>query len=76
MAGNQHQFELKIMDNGKGFDTQAVRQGGLGLITMTERAERLGGRLEIDSSPGAGTLIRMRIDRPEAAALVRSESKP
>lgn len=50
---------LEISDNGKGFDpTAAVDSRGMGLTNMRERMEKLGGRLEIDSSPGTGTTIR------------------
>lgn len=56
-AGDQ--FVLEITDNGRGFDPQAVAdQGGIGLSSMRERIERLGGRLEIASSPGTGTVVR------------------
>ncbi len=52
-------IEVEIVDNGRGFDPQAVRgKGGMGLASMRERVERLGGRLEILSSPGAGTVVR------------------
>ncbi|MBI5033190.1 MAG: GAF domain-containing protein [Chloroflexi bacterium] len=50
-------IELEISDNGKGIDPQTTRPGGQGLTNMTERAERLGGVLNIDSRPGAGTRI-------------------
>ena len=62
LAGHEHKFELKIRDNGKGFNLGSISLGGMGLSTMAERAERLGGRLVIDSAPGAGTLIQLVID--------------
>ena len=65
IASNDHKFELKIMDNGLGFDMGTVRRGGMGLSTMAERAERLGGRLEIKSAPGAGTLVTVVIAQPD-----------
>ena len=46
-----------IEDDGKGFDTARVREGALGLVGMRERVGVLGGRLEIQSSPGGGTTI-------------------
>jgi signal transduction histidine kinase len=53
---------LLIEDDGKGFDPSAVQgQGGLGLVGMRERATLLGGKLDIDSSDGEGTTVRVTI---------------
>jgi two-component system sensor histidine kinase UhpB len=51
---------LKIEDDGKGFDPEAVRLSGrgLGLLSMAERLELFGGRLCIDSQLGKGTRIQ------------------
>ncbi len=54
---------LEVQDNGKGFVVPhrwlALARGNhMGLIGSRERAEALGGKLEIESSPGKGTLIR------------------
>jgi len=46
-----------VEDDGSGFDPAAVREGALGLVGMRERAQLLGGRLELESSPGAGTAL-------------------
>jgi len=54
---SMRQVELEIEDDGIGFDPARVRAGGLGLNTMRERAEALGGKLEIFSEPGQGTRI-------------------
>jgi signal transduction histidine kinase len=53
---------LTVADDGRGFDLEAVRQagGGLGLVSMEERAHLFGGKLEITSAPDAGTTIRAR----------------
>lgn len=49
---------LEICDNGVGFDREMARNsGGMGLFSMEQRALQVGGRLEITSSPGAGTKI-------------------
>lgn len=49
---------LTIEDNGQGFDlVDALENGGMGLLNMKERAEKMDGVLEIDSKPGAGTRI-------------------
>ncbi|HET6639049.1 MAG TPA: ATP-binding protein, partial [Gemmatimonadota bacterium] len=55
-----------IEDDGRGFDPAvdgASGARGLGLIGMRERARLLGGRISIDSVPGAGTQIRIEIPR-------------
>jgi GAF domain-containing protein len=50
--------ELDVTDNGQGFDPQAVRdKGGMGLVSMRERAEKTGAELTIRSAPGEGTRV-------------------
>jgi signal transduction histidine kinase len=50
--------ELSIKDNGIGFDPNLKSdEGGLGLISMKERIEKLGGKLTILSKPGEGTQV-------------------
>lgn len=49
---------LEISDDGRGFDPNGSFPGHLGLRSMRERAARLGGSLEIRSTPGRGTLLR------------------
>jgi len=55
---------LEVEDDGVGFDPDApgARSRHLGLTSMEERAERIGGTLEIRSAPGAGTTVRLRTD--------------
>jgi signal transduction histidine kinase len=50
-------LELRLIDNGHGFDPAAVPAGHLGLTSMRERMQRLGGTLSIDSAPGRGTQL-------------------
>jgi signal transduction histidine kinase len=55
---------LTVADNGVGFDSQALAdQGGLGLLTMRERAEQVGGTLTVQSAAGTGTTVRVEIER-------------
>lgn len=56
-------IELEIGDNGSGFDPAALagKKESLGLFGMRERAELLGGALNILSAPGQGTHITVRI---------------
>ena len=57
---------LSIQDNGRGFDLANIaRRGGLGLAGMRERAERLGGSLQIDTTPGMGARLSATIPIPE-----------
>jgi signal transduction histidine kinase len=52
---------LEIRDDGAGFDPDApaLRASRLGLTSMEHRAQRVSGRLQIVSSPGAGTTVRL-----------------
>jgi len=52
---------LTISDNGCGFDLGA-KSRGVGLDSMRERLEALGGRLLVNSRPGAGTTIEARYE--------------
>lgn len=46
-----------VQDQGTGFDATQDKQGHLGMKLMRERAERAGGRIEVDSAPGRGTRL-------------------
>ena len=55
---------LDVQDNGVGFDPAQVAEraqeqtdGGLGLRAMNQRVDQLGGRLHIESAPGAGATL-------------------
>lgn len=52
---------LVVHDDGAGFEQAEVRDGSLGLVGMRERVALLGGRLTIESSEGAGTLVRAEV---------------
>ena len=55
-------LQVIIEDDGRGFDVEAVTtQGRLGLPGIAERLAVVGGTLSIDSSPGAGTTLYVRI---------------
>jgi signal transduction histidine kinase len=58
---NGTSVELRVSDNGCGFDPSAVPAGHLGLTIMRERAEAVGARLSIDTSPGSGTDLRLSV---------------
>jgi len=52
--------ELRILDNGRGFDPDNVPAGHLGLSIMRERAEAAGAELKVCASPGHGTDLSLR----------------
>ena len=58
-------LEVTVRDDGVGFNVERQR-AGLGLVGMGERAEFAGGRLDIESAPGAGTTLRARFPLPRA----------
>jgi signal transduction histidine kinase len=63
---NERQAQLTIQDNGQGFELPKdwlvlVRAGHLGLLGMRERAEAVGGTLEVTSQPRKGTLIQASV---------------
>jgi signal transduction histidine kinase len=52
---------VTVADDGRGFDPDASHPGHLGLHTMRERAEAVGGTLELSARPEAGTIVRRRV---------------
>jgi PAS domain S-box-containing protein len=54
---------LIVEDDGAGFHPDGATDGdvGMGLLSMRERAAQLGGTLEVESEPGAGTTIYVRV---------------
>ena len=58
LAGEPDSLTLFVRDSGRGFNPDAVKErGGLGLISMRQRAELIGGTLEVQSGFGQGTQI-------------------
>jgi two-component system sensor histidine kinase UhpB len=58
---------VRIADDGEGF-TSGQATAGLGLTGMRERAVLAGGRLEVSSTPGAGTTIELRLGEAACAS--------
>lgn len=59
---------VQINDDGKGFNPKLVRQrqpSTSGLVSMSERAATVGGTLQIDSNPGAGTTVTLVLPMPK-----------
>lgn len=66
-------FVAQVMDNGSGFDVQAVERnysarGSLGMLSLKERAELVGGTLKVESAPGRGTCITLLVPLQEEPA--------
>ena len=55
--------ELEIADNGTGFELDAmIDQGGMGLVSMRERVEKMGGSFAVLSAPAEGTRVRVKVE--------------
>ena len=60
VTGSRDGVTIEVRDDGRGFDVEEAmrpRPGHLGLSTMIERAELLGGRCHVSSDPGRGTVV-------------------
>lgn len=64
MAVQDCAFTLEVEDNGRGFNVDTHHESGNGLRNMSRRMEELGGRLRVQSAPGKGTLIKLRLPLP------------
>jgi len=63
--------EITLRDDGKGFAPEVAvnpqrRGSGLGLVSISERARIAGGKLQVQSAPGHGTTLTIRIGRKES----------
>jgi signal transduction histidine kinase len=67
LRGEPDGIQMTIEDNGRGFDAGTAPHG-LGLISMTERVEQIGGTLKVRSRPGAGTEVEITVPWSEEAA--------
>jgi ligand-binding sensor domain-containing protein/signal transduction histidine kinase len=56
-------FQIKLSDDGQGFDLGKTKQG-YGLRNMQERAEKMGGIFQLESCPGSGTSILLKLKMP------------
>ncbi len=68
LSGGSDGLTLVIIDKGAGFDVNAAWGNGVGLVSMVERLEMIGGSLEIQSNPGAGTRLTATVP-PRAMTL-------
>jgi PAS domain S-box-containing protein len=75
LEGSDGGLLLRIADQGRGFDPEDVAAESLGLISMRERVNFLGGAFAIHSAPGRGTRIGVRVamrSSPHTMAIRRS----
>jgi signal transduction histidine kinase/ligand-binding sensor domain-containing protein len=71
------ELRLRVRDDGRGIDPnilEAGRPGHIGLASMRERADRVGGQLDIISGPGAGTEVELRVPAANAYRGILVES--
>jgi two-component system, NarL family, sensor kinase len=61
LVGGNGTLELRVRDDGRGFDPDALPRGHFGLLYMRERVEGCGGSLRIGSRPGSGTEVRATV---------------
>ena len=61
LTGGPSSVALTITDDGKGFDVDGLPNAGLGLISMRERVEAVGGVLEIHATPASGTRLTVAV---------------
>lgn len=54
-------FEIRVVDDGSGFDVTHVQSGRWGLQGIRERAERIRGKIVLSSQPGVGTTVELHI---------------
>jgi len=74
LAVSDHELRLEVRDDGDGFDPAERRAQALGLVSMEERAQALGGCFEVRSTAGKGTTVRVEIPW-HAVALRRTASR-
>jgi signal transduction histidine kinase len=64
VRGEERQVRLTVKDDGVGFDASApATDGSYGLRGLRSLVEDGGGRVQVESRPGAGTTVRMMVDR-------------
>ena len=66
LAADGDLLTFAVSDNGRGF--MPAEATGLGLVIMRERAQLLGGRLQVETAPGAGTTVRAQLPMAGPAA--------
>jgi signal transduction histidine kinase len=69
LSADRDSMTLEVRDDGRGFAPDAPRKpASFGLLGLRERASLLGGEVSIDSAPGRGTIVEMRLPHPGPGA--------
>ena len=68
------QVRLLVIDDGRGFDATAIPKDRYGLAGINERVHLLGGQLNLQTSPGRGTRVEVRVPLDETPCLTRMRS--
>lgn len=61
LAGSGGEVRLTVADDGEGFETEARIKAGIGLLSIRERIEAIGGTFAVESTPGKGTTVTLRV---------------
>jgi signal transduction histidine kinase len=76
---DSHEFRLRVRDDGRGIDPDVLKKGGRtdhwGLQGMRERANRIGGKLDMWSRPGSGTEVELTVPAATAYRSHRGNSR-
>lgn len=63
ICADERRVVLEVSDDGRGFDPDSIGvEGGMGLLSMEERTEKLGGKLDVKSAPGEGTSVVVSLE--------------
>lgn len=74
LENTPEEMRLTVSDEGRGFNrSEVVKRGGLGLLSMEERALSIGARLTVNSSPHAGTEIGLSVPLHETVSVLTLE---
>lgn len=61
VSGSSRRVVLEVSDDGSGFDPSSVKEPGLGLASMRQRAAAVGGTVRVASAHGQGTTVRLEV---------------
>ncbi len=75
LEGSEESIRLEVTDLGEGFDLEESR-GGLGLLSMEERAGLIRGRFQVRSALGKGTTVTVDVPLPPASEVVALAASP
>jgi two-component system, NarL family, sensor histidine kinase NreB len=61
LCHNGNEAEMTVKDYGTGFELNGMERRGVGLYSMEERTEGLGGEFLLESQPGSGTVVKVKL---------------